>query len=48
MKWPGVGILVVVSGCGLPTPPHEGKTVTQLRAMLDDARPSVQAQGALG
>jgi HEAT repeat protein len=48
MKWPRIVILVLACGCGRPAPPHEGKTVAQLRAMLDDARPAVQAQGALG
>jgi HEAT repeat protein len=45
-RW--VGILVIACGCGPPTPPHEGKSVGQLRAMLDDTSPTVQAQGALG
>jgi HEAT repeat protein len=45
-RWLVIGFMAC--GCGQPSPPHEGKTVAQLCAMLDDARPSVQAQGALG
>jgi HEAT repeat protein len=41
-------LLVTACGCGQPTPPHEGKTVAQLIAMLDDPKANVQAQGALG
>lgn len=41
-------LLLAVAGCGNPAPPHEGKSVAQLRGMLDAGDPRVQAQGALG
>lgn len=40
---------MTVAGCGGPKPlPHEGKSVGQLRRMLADPNPTVQAQGAVG
>lgn len=41
-------ISLLVCGCGPRTLPHENRTVEELRAMLEDAEPRVQAQGALG
>jgi HEAT repeat protein len=41
-------LLIAVVGCGQRSLPHEGKTVTQLRKMLDHSSPQKQAQGALG
>lgn len=37
-----------VAGCGQRPLPHEDKSVPELRKMLDDPAPRVQAQGALG
>src|SRR5207249_4965598 len=49
MRIVGITLLVVgLAGCGKASLPHEGKSVAQLRRMLDDAQPRVQAQGALG
>src|SRR5262249_57922371 len=42
-------VLLALAGCGGPGKrPDEGKSVEELRAMLDDADPQRQAQGALG
>ncbi len=41
-------VVLVLMGCGPRPLPHEGKSVAQLRRMLDDAVPVVQAQAALG
>src|SRR5262245_1386245 len=43
-----LGAWVVVAGCGPSAMPHEGKSVAQLRRMLDAPDAQVQAQGALG
>jgi HEAT repeat protein len=44
----GICLMMLVVACGKPSLPHENKTVAQLIAMLNDAEPRTQAQGALG
>ncbi len=41
-------IVILLCGCTASTPPHEGKSVEQLRRMLQQDDPTVQAQAALG
>src|SRR5947208_10405185 len=43
-----VFLLVFLLGCRQGGLPHEGKSLAQLRQMLDSKEPRVQAQGALG
>jgi HEAT repeat protein len=46
---PLILLTLALSGCGNPTGrPDEGKTISELIAMLDAADPHTQAQGALG
>jgi HEAT repeat protein len=40
--------LAILLGCGPRSLPHEGKSVEQLRRLLDDPSAQKQAQGALG
>ena len=41
-------LLVLSAGCGPRSLPHENRSIPELRRMLADAEPRVQAQGALG
>jgi hypothetical protein len=41
-----VAVIAILGGCGRK--PYEGKTVAELRQMLRDPSPAVQAQGAFG
>jgi HEAT repeat protein len=44
----GVLLAALLVGCGGGRPSFEGKSVEELKAMLADADPKVQAQGAYG